>query len=184
MNAREDIAKRLAALNGRIAASVKRGAHGDYEEIAREANALRDPIHEEALRAARPLVPVLIEKVEKRQALTDGDAALIEIVAGASLAGSYARAENNLKDWLAELERLSGELAALGKDSLAAMDAVTLSSITGTLEDIRGTSMDLARIENALDQHERFRRFVADLKLPTGGEASREAVLGILRKGV
>jgi len=169
--ASEDIAVSITTANP--LASVING----LKALTREAISTRSPEHFETLEQQINRFEATVREMQQSMLSERSKSALKNLRAGRALseeeksvlqsvvvgdAESYLRVENNLQDWINELQRLIGEMERLARCE----DEATMSQLRGISKDAVRLMPSLRAYMEEKDRLDRFNRAMANLDEP------------------
>lgn len=148
-----DLAVRVQELAALVSSAVRQKTVESFETLERQVNQFETFVRELQQARCADDARAAIRRLESNQALTDGDRQTIRsLVVGD--AEQYLKQENNLNEWLNELQRLTD-----------LMSHAAGSTSDGAIDEMRGIVKDAVRllpnIRSYMEEKDRLNRFNA-----------------------
>jgi hypothetical protein len=171
-NALNELANVVNGLKSLVNKAIASDSAESFETLSQQFGRLESSLRERHQLELRERSKAAIARLQKKSPLSGEDEAVIRALVVGD-AEFYLKNENNLKDWLNELERLGGEMQRLAGDASEA-----------GLANLRGVVKDAVRlvpnIRNYMEEKARLDRF--NHALANLDDDNRELLVKLLRE--
>ena len=165
----------ISALASSMAQAAQSGRAEDFDALAVVLADARQAVRENLQQLTAGSVMEVVAKLEKNEPLTpeEKNAVRLWIIGDAE---SYARAENNYREWLEEFRRLT---ETVRQHAGTAATPEVLASLVGILEDLNRLVPDLTHYLENKERIARFEAAIGNLS-PADGQIIASILKGML----